>query len=130
MADERQYRILLAEDDEDICAFVERSISRVDGYIVEVAQTGEEAVRKLLAGDIDFAILDYYLPGKDAVQIMREVKAVRPLPPLVVSTGMAGPGFEKEMLAEGAIGYIPKPIDVRMLLQKIANVLKERDGNT
>lgn len=76
--------ILIIEDD-TVIAEVEKDYLEANGYAVEVAHSGEVGLQKALAEDYDLIILDLMLPVVDGFAILREVRAAKNIPILLVS---------------------------------------------
>ena len=111
---ERMKPILIVED-EDIEREALRDWLTDDGYQVETAGEGEEALAAITEQDFGIVILDLKLPGKDGIEVLREAKEKRPKLKGVIIT--AYPSVETAVAAtkEGAIDYLPKPFDLNHL---------------
>jgi DNA-binding response OmpR family regulator len=70
-------RILLVEDERGIADFVERAL-RAQGHAVEVAADGVEGGRRAVGSDPDLVILDVMLPGRSGLEILEEIRTVKP----------------------------------------------------
>lgn len=89
-------RILVIDDEAGIRSLL-RDVFHDLGYETVAAEDGEEAVRQLRAHpDVRLAIVDLSLPGKGGLEVLADLRAVRPGLPAIVSTGYA------ESLASGA----------------------------
>jgi CheY-like chemotaxis protein len=116
--------ILLVEDNETNQMLAQTVLQR-DGYRVEVAGSSEEA-RKLLGSELpDLILMDLQLPGQDGLSLTRSLKA-DPVTfgiPIVAMTAHAMLGDAEQALQAGCVGYIPKPIDTRMLADQVRKFL-------
>ena len=81
-------RILLVEDERGIADFVERAL-RAQGHAVEIAGDGAEGEHRALAGDPDLVILDVMLPGRNGVEVLREIRGAKPALPVIMLTARA-----------------------------------------
>ena len=71
-------RLLLVEDDVKLLRALQRGLQR-EGYAVDLAQTGDEALSKARAYDYDAVVLDVMLPGKDGFAVCQELRRRRAL---------------------------------------------------
>src|SRR5207237_3402921 len=72
-SDPSQKRILLVEDDRKVGAFLEEGLCQ-EGFLVDWAHDGDEAVELAKAGVYDLILLDYMLPKKDGVQVAADIR--------------------------------------------------------
>ena len=118
-ASERQ-TILVVDDDEVVCRVMENHLT-ADGYRVEVAADGMEAVARLSRGGIDLVLMDVVMPrlsGFEVCRRIREEKTIEQLPIVLLS----GRGDEDDRVAgfeEGANDYLVKPINKSELLARV-----------
>ncbi|HUR68755.1 MAG TPA: response regulator [Candidatus Thermoplasmatota archaeon] len=92
-----------------------RTILKVNGFEVEVADSAEDALRLLDTLRPDIILTDIQMPGIDGVQFAKIVKARTDLAgiPVVALTAYAMRGDREHFLAQGLDGYISKPIDAQ-----------------
>src|SRR3954453_9496538 len=69
-------RILLAEDDDQMRAFLSRGLKRA-GHAVDAVPDGEAALLRLQAGEYDLLLADVVMPGIDGIELARRVAAAR-----------------------------------------------------
>ena len=110
-------RILVVEDEARIRAFLARAFE-AEGFTVDVVEDGEQGLTRALTGDYDLVILDLLLPGRDGLDVLRELHRERPdLPVLILSARSDLPtklrGFEL-----GAVDYVAKPFSLDELLAR------------
>ena len=75
-------RILVVEDDRPLAATLERVLG-TEGYDVEVAGDGNEALRRSRDRPFDLVVLDVLLPGLDGIAVCRRLRATSPIPILI-----------------------------------------------
>jgi CheY-like chemotaxis protein len=118
-------RILIADDDPDLRALIQRALTAV-GHEVQAAQDGIEALALLRAGPVDVAIVDIYMPGKDGIETIMDLHRRHPGIKVIAITGSA-PQTGKAMLAMaqrlGAHLAMAKPFTVEELLAAVSGVL-------
>ena len=111
-------RILLVEDERGIADFVERAL-RSQGHAVEVVADGTEGSRRAIASDLDLVILDVMLPGRNGIEVLEEIRAVKPALPVIMLTARAEVADKVAGLDAGATDYITKPFSVEELLARV-----------
>jgi DNA-binding response OmpR family regulator len=111
-------RILLVEDERGIADFVERAL-RAQGHAVEVAVDGVEGGYRAVASDFDLVILDVMLPGRSGLEILEEIRTVRPALPVIMLTARAEVADKVAGLDAGATDYMTKPFSVEELLARV-----------
>ena len=111
-------RILLVEDERGIADFVERAL-RAQGHAVEAAADGIDGGRRAVAGDVDLVILDVMLPGRSGLEVLQDIRAVKPALPVIMLTARAEVADKVAGLDAGATDYITKPFSVEELLARV-----------
>jgi|SRR5271157_3304348 len=111
-------KVLLIDDEPQ---FVEVLAERLEarGFTVQTALTGDEGLAKLLEQEADVVILDVQMPGRDGVEILREIKRIKPLIEVIMLTGHATIESGIQGLKLGAYDYLMKPTDTEDLVAKI-----------
>ena len=114
-------RLLIADDDEIILATFGAGL-RDTGYEVIEAGSGEKALEEVAKRSIDLAILDIDMPGLSGIETARVLKALKV--PVIFLSAYEGSKIVNAAVAEGALGYIIKPIDVEKIIPTIKAALK------
>jgi DNA-binding response OmpR family regulator len=123
----RQYgrpapRILIVDDDPGLLVLLAEQL-RNDGFEVQTARDGEEALRRLASGWPDLLVVDMMMPRKDGLTLAREIKATADLPIIVLSAIDAGDS-KADLLEEVAEDYVTKPYHYPELRARINRVLR------
>lgn len=118
-------RILLVEDEEHIAQGLAFNL-RNAGYYVDIAGTGEEALERIRANDIDLVLLDVMLPGIDGIEVCKTVRQERRMLPIVMVSAQDRVEDAVAGLDAGADDYITKPFDLDMLLAKVRGALRRQ----
>ena len=100
----RRYSVLVVDDEKSICASF-RGIFRKGNYIIETAETGEEAIEILASRDFDALVCDYRLPGIDGIETVVKAKKLRPAIASVMMTGVGSERTIIEAFTRGKVDY-------------------------
>lgn len=114
-------RILIVDDDEDIRKTL-RLILEGEGYDVDEAQSGREAIEKSKARVYDLALLDIVLPDMQGTQLLRELGKTTPKMVKIMVTGYPNLENAVDSLNYGADAYLIKPVN----FEKLINVVEEK----
>jgi DNA-binding response OmpR family regulator len=111
-------RVLVVDDERDILSFVQDALTD-EGYAVDTAASGEEALQSVMERRPDLIMLDVNLPGVDGWEVLSRLRAAAgEQTPVVVMTG--GYRAQEQALASGAQGYLGKPFDLDDLISSVA----------
>jgi DNA-binding NtrC family response regulator len=99
-----------------------------DTYQVATAETGEEALELIEKQDYDVLIVDVKLPGKSGIQVLREVKKVKPYIESIVITAYPSVELAVEAMKLGAVDYLIKPVAPDDLERLIRETLLKYKG--
>ena len=119
-------KVLIADDEQNIVISLEFLMKR-EGYQVEVANDGEEAVRRIRASRPDLVLLDVMMPKKSGFEVCQEVKSDPALGGVRILM-LTAKGRDTEVakgLALGADAYMTKPFSTRELVDKVRNLLEQ-----
>jgi len=117
-------RILIAEDEPRISAFVKRGMESA-GYTTEVVEDGAEALDRALSGAIDLVLLDVGLPSLDGFEVLRRLRGHGSSVPVIMLTARTSTRDTVEGLDAGANDYVPKPFKFDELLARVRSRLRE-----
>jgi two-component system, OmpR family, response regulator MprA len=115
-------RILVVEDDPPLAATLERVLG-TEGYDVEVAGDGNEALRRSRERPFDLVVLDVLLPGLDGIAVCKRLRAMGPIPILLL-TALGGTDERVRGLDSGADDYLVKPFAYEELLARVRALLR------
>jgi DNA-binding response OmpR family regulator len=114
-------QILLVDDDAQLLGFLSDRLRR-DGYEVQVARSGREAMQRLDDAWPDLVVLDLLMPGIDGVKLAGRIKQRADLPIIVLSAITAAES-KVELIQRYAEDYVTKPFDYEELRARIDRVL-------
>jgi two-component system, OmpR family, response regulator MprA len=126
--------ILVVDDERAVRDSLRRALE-LEGYRVELAEDGEQALRRLdLEPAPDAVILDVLMPGADGLEVCRTIRAVGNAVPVLMLTARAEIDSRVEGLDAGADDYLPKPFALAELLARLRALLRrsgadETDGS-
>lgn len=116
--------ILIAEDEPQISAFVDRGL-RAAGYDTVIVEDGPPALEALRRGTVDLALLDIGLPSMDGLEVLRLVRREGLTVPIIMLTARTSSRDTVEGLESGANDYIRKPFTFEELLARVRSRLRE-----
>ena len=114
---------LLVVDDDTRIRTLLREFLTSNGFRVTVANTADEARRKLEGLDFDLIVLDVMMPGESGVELTRSLRAEKDVPILML-TALSETDSRITGLEAGADDYLPKPFDPRELILRVNNILR------
>lgn len=116
-----EYRILVVDDERDICRALEFLLSR-EGYKVATAYSGQDALKKIEAEEFDLVITDLKMEGITGMEVLERAVALRPNMIVIIMTAFGSVESAVEAMKKGAGDYIVKPFineDVKMTVKRL-----------
>jgi two-component system OmpR family response regulator len=120
-------RILVAEDDSVIADFVAQGL-REAGFVVDVAATGPDGLRKAMTGVYDGAVIDVMLPGMDGLALIEELRAKKIQTPVLILSARHTVDDRVKGLQAGGDDYLTKPFAFAELLARVQALLRRSGG--
>ncbi|MCX6644675.1 MAG: response regulator [Candidatus Bathyarchaeota archaeon] len=118
---DKHARILVVDDDESIRKTM-KAILEDEGYIVDLAATGSEAIQKTKEKAYNIALLDIRLPDMEGVELLKLIKDTVPHTRKIMVTGYPSMQNAVAALNKNADAYLIKPVNV----EKLLNTVKEQ----
>jgi YesN/AraC family two-component response regulator len=115
--------ILVMDDEPSVSKGLEMILSE-EGYEVDIALNGESALDTFNQKSIDLLIADLRLPDMDGMEVIRQVKELRPDTGVVVITGYSSVNSAQEAIKLGASDYLPKPFSDDEIKKAVGSALK------
>lgn len=122
-------KILIIDDDLDICALLKRFLERKD-FEVSTAFKGVDGLNTLKEGDFSLVLCDFRLPDKDGVEMIQEIRKMDQHIPIVIITGYSDVKVAVKAIRLGAFEYVTKPIFPEEILLTINNALEAAAGKS
>lgn len=121
---------ILIVDDNAMNLKLVRVLLEKAGYKVIEAKNGEQSVELAKKVIPDLILMDIQMPvmdGTTALNAILEIETTRDIP-VIALTSYAMKGDQERFLSEGFVGYISKPIDIKMFVTLIENIMKQYHG--
>ena len=119
-------RILIIDDEEEIREILKMHLESA-GYMVIEAEDGEDAINKMREGanllQVGLIITDIRMPKVNGVEAIDYLRTNAPSKPILVLTGYPDTDLAISLLKKGVKEYLVKPIDKKVLLEKVKKVL-------
>jgi two-component system, NtrC family, nitrogen regulation response regulator NtrX len=114
--------ILIVDDEKAIRKTLSEILS-YEGYKIEDAENGEEALKKLKEKSYDVVLCDIKMPKVDGIEFLEKSKEINPDIPIIMISGHGTIETAVEAVKKGAFDYVAKPPDLNRLLITIRNAL-------
>jgi len=117
---------LLVVDDEESLRITTAAILEQEGYLVDTAASGDEAIALMAGDDYDLVLTDLHMEGGDGLTVLNRIRRHAPLTISVVLTGFASVESAIAALQEGAYDYLVKPCDIESMKHTIRRGVEHR----
>lgn len=121
-------RALVAEDDPVSARLIKAAIEP-QNFVVELTETGEEALELAKVYDFDIAILDLRLPDLDGGEVVRRMRRANLATPVLMLSGVADQREKVRVLICGADDYLTKPFDKAELVARLQAIVRRSKGH-
>jgi diguanylate cyclase (GGDEF)-like protein len=118
-------RILIVDDEELMREFL-HEVLRDEGYTIDLAGSGREALKKMSASEYDIVLTDIVMPELDGLGVVGATKDLPYNPSVIVMTGYASMETAVESMKLGAADYITKPFNIDQIRIIIKKTIEER----
>ncbi len=123
-------RVLLTEDDSLTCRAVSLMLKAECNAVIDIVDTGEEALEMARHYDYDVVLLDLMLPDMDGCEALRRLRAAGQAIPVLVLTGLSRPQAKVQAFAAGADDVMTKPFDRSELVARIKALVRRSKGHS
>ena len=118
-------KILVCEDNK-LASLAISAILRNEGFAIEVAADGNQAMEEITKGDFDLVIVDIHLPYHSGLELVRYMRHdLNKDTPVIIVSAFSDPQVQKQAWELGISDYLVKPIDATMLTDRIDSLLKK-----
>ena len=128
MANAKKTKLLVVDDNVEQVNILEKIFTK-DGYQVNVASSGFDALKIVESEDIDIVITDMSMPGMSGLKLLKQIKEKKPAIEVIIITAFGEWGSYAEALKQGAYEFLNKPFKVEDILNLVRgreNKLKAR----
>ncbi|MCX5802813.1 MAG: response regulator [Proteobacteria bacterium] len=116
----KKIKLLVVDDEENIRMLFKEELEE-EGYQVEAASNGLEALEKLKGSSFDLVVLDIKMPGMDGIQALNEIKNLNKDQPVILCSAYGE--FKQDFSSWVSDGYVVKSADTKELKQTIKHIL-------
>ncbi len=126
MKEKRAKKILLVDDEVGFAELL-RDLLTIDGYVVELAQNGEDGLEKLKTFQPDAIISDIMMPKMNGFEMFKKVKGCPSTSdiPFLFITGFSDSHMLQEARSIGIFGILTKPIDIEQIEQRLSELINK-----
>ena len=117
-------KILVVDDEKNVRVLFERILAK-EGYEVECAASGSEAIDKLANNSFDLVVTDLKMDGIDGLDLIRKGKRTNQAIPFILISGYGTAQTAVSAAQEGADVYLMKPIDMKDLKLAVKRALRK-----
>jgi len=117
-------KILIIDDDAELRKTVSDVLTAA-GYSTDVAVSGDEALEKIVSEKYDIALLDMMMPGRDGMDVLMDMRKLRPSTRVVMITAFATVENAVVSIKKGAHDYIAKPFKIMDLINTVKRTVEE-----
>lgn len=125
---ENQVKILLVDDEERIRRLLKMYLER-ENYSIDEAENGNQALSKALENDYDVILLDLMMPGKDGIEVCRELREKKATP-VIMLTAKGEEVNRVQGFEVGTDDYIVKPFSPREVVLRVKALLRRSSKTT
>jgi DNA-binding response OmpR family regulator len=120
-------RILVVDDDPAVTSVLRRGLA-YEGFAIDTASSGAEALERARAQAPDLVVLDIMMPGLDGLEVLRRLRTADPQLPILMLTAKDAPADQVQGLEQGADDYVVKPFTFEVLLARVRALLRRHDA--
>ena len=119
-------RILVVDDDELVVTSFQKSLSQYDNFIIDKTTNGNQALKLVNLNDYDLVITDIVMPEMDGIQLLRQIKKLKPDTEVILITAFSSYNSALDAIHFGATDYLSKPFNPEELQIRILKAIKKR----
>lgn len=125
--DQEKIKVLVADDEDPLRMTIAAWLGD-EGFDVQEASNGLDAIKVVQTSDFDIALLDIKMPGANGLEVLRFIKKNSPTTEVVMMTGMSDVSMAVEAMKLGSKEYLTKPVDMDQLVPQLRSLIKKRDA--
>jgi len=121
-----QIQSILVIDDQETITTTVSAILADEGYMVETAKNGKDAINTAKKTPFDLALVDIKLPDIDGTELIKKLRAIQPKIATIILTGQPSLENAIKSVNNKADGYLLKPYETKVLIETIKRILAEK----
>ena len=125
----KKFRILVVDDELIVRDSLKAWLDDEEGFTVDTAESGPDALDKLTRGPYQLMLLDIKMPEMDGVEVLKKTKEILPDIQVVMMTAYATVETAVEAMKIGALDYLIKPFDTETLIPRILKLYEELEAS-
>ncbi len=125
MAQRAKLRVLVIDDDEDICLYLREFLTR-EGFRVTTVTKALEALPEIKDGRHQIVLLDVRMPDVDGVQLLQEIRAIDSDICVIIMTAYPSVDSAVDTMKADAFDYLRKPFELEQLRQVLQTAVREK----
>ena len=118
----RKRNVLVVDDEKTVCASCRKILTK-EGYNVDVASSGKEALSKVKGNGFDVVVTDWKMPEIDGIEVARRIKEENPNIVVILITGYPSVETSIAAIRSGVSDYVPKPFTPQELSDALIRAL-------
>ncbi|MBY0550167.1 MAG: response regulator transcription factor [Candidatus Obscuribacterales bacterium] len=121
-------KVLVIEDDAGLNRMIREWLVFSERHTVEYAENGSDGLDKLLCSDFDVIVLDWEMPGKSGIEVLKEYRSSGGKAPVLMLTGKGGIVDKEAGFDAGADDYLTKPFHMKELSARLRALIRRAGG--
>lgn len=121
-------KVLVIEDDAGLNRMIREWLVFSERHTVEYAENGSDGLDKLLCSDFDVIVLDWEMPGKSGIDVLKEYRSSGGKAPVLMLTGKGGIVDKEAGFDAGADDYLTKPFHMKELSARLRALIRRAGG--
>ena len=122
-----RYRILMVDDEREICRVIS-TVLKKEGYRINKAYNGGQAIKKIKEKNYNLIILDYKLPDINGIRVVEEVRPTNPTLKVIMISAYGNPLTKSMAKNLGVYRFLEKPFDLNRLVKVVKDALAKNQG--
>ncbi|RMG78108.1 MAG: sigma-54-dependent Fis family transcriptional regulator [Bacteroidetes bacterium] len=119
-------KILVVDDEKSITDTL-KEVLEYEGYNVDIANDGQQAIELIRKNNYDIVLCDIKMPKMDGIEVLERIQLLKPETSVVMISGHGNIETAVEAIKKGAFDYISKPLDLNRLLVTVRNALERNE---
>ena len=125
MTQSMKLRVLVVDDDEDICLYLKEFLNR-EGYRVSAVTKPRDALPEIKEGKYQIVLLDVRMPDLDGVSLLREIRSIDSDVCVIIMTAYPSVESAVDTMKADAFDYLRKPFELEQLRQVVQRAIREK----